>query len=165
MQMDILQHDDLQFPRSLPEFQLGWCINRISTVDWLETFKIPPLFIFYLEKRKMPPISSKTTLALALAVSTELSGCATTLGYVKDHPDPALTSNYNEVKTWAYGVSDGYSSRGTMNRYSLYVGGAIAAAGIGALGGLAVTGSSGNASVIIPLTATFIGTLFGCALY
>jgi len=29
------------------------------------------------------------------------------------------------------------------------------------LGGLAATGSSGTASVIIPLAATFIGTLFG----
>jgi len=114
----------------------------------------------------MPP---KTTLALALVVSSALSGCATTVGtklstpfgYVNDHPNPAYTSNYDEMKTWAYGVSDGYSSRGTMNRYSLYWGGAIAAAGVGALGGLAATGSSGTASVIIPLAATFIGTLFG----
>jgi hypothetical protein len=111
----------------------------------------------------MPPISSKKTLALALAISTALSGCtSTTLGYVKDHPDPvALSPDYGAVKTWAYGVSDGYSSRGTMNRYSIYWGAAIAAAGIGALGGLAVTGSSGNASIVIPLTTTFIGTLFG----
>jgi len=117
----------------------------------------------------MPTNLSKTTLVLILVVSSSLSGCATSLGtklstpfgYVNDHPDPADTSNYVEVKTWAYGVSDGYSSRGTMNRYSLYWGGAIAAAGVGALGGLAATGSSGTTSVIIPLAATFIGTLFG----
>lgn len=126
-------------------------------------------FSFHLEKNKMPPISSKTTLALALVVSTALSGCATPFGtklstpfgYVNDHPDPEYTSNYDEVKKWSYGVSDGYSSRGTMNRYSLYWGAAIAAAGVGALGGLAATGSSGTASVVIPLAATFIGTLFG----
>jgi hypothetical protein len=120
-------------------------------------------------KIKMPPISSKTTLALALAVSSSLSGCATTVGtklstpfgYVNDHPNPTETSNYADVKTWAYGVSDGYSSRGTMNRYSLYWGAALAAGGVGALGGLAATGASGNANVIIPLAATFIGTLFG----
>lgn len=103
-------------------------------------------------------------LVVALVCSTALSGCATTLGYVKDHPDSdpkILNSDYGAVKTWAHDVSDGYSSRGTINRYSLYWGSAIAAAGIGTLGGLAVTGSSGNASVIIPLAATFIGTLFG----
>ena len=117
----------------------------------------------------MPHISSKTTLVLAIAVSTVLSGCATPLGttlstpfgYVNDHPDPAKISNYDTVKEWAYGVSDGYSSRGTMNRYSLYWGAAIAAGGAGALGGLAATGSSGTASVVIPLAAAFIGTLFG----
>lgn len=117
----------------------------------------------------MPTNISKTTLVLILVVSSALSGCATSLGtklstpfgYVNDHPDPADTSKYDAVKTWAYGVSDGYSSRGTMNRYSLYWGGAIAAGGVGALGGLAATGSSGTANVIIPLAATFLGTLFG----
>lgn len=117
----------------------------------------------------MPTNSSKTMLALGLVVCTELLGCATSIGtklstpfgYVNDHPNPAKTSNYDEVKTWAYGVSDGYSSRGTMNRYSLYWGAALAAGGVGALGGLAATGASGNANVIIPLAATFIGTLFG----
>lgn len=117
----------------------------------------------------MLPILSKKTLALALVVSTTLTGCvtpfgtklSTPFGYVNDHPDPAKISNYDTVKEWAYGVSDGYSSRGTMNRYSLYWGAAIAAGGAGALGGLAATGSSGTASVVIPLAAAFIGTLFG----
>lgn len=117
----------------------------------------------------MPPILSKKKLALALALSTALSGCATPLGtklstpfgYVNDHPNPADISKYDDVKEWAYGVSDGFSSRGTMNRYSLYWGAAIAAGGAGALGGLAATGSSGTASVVIPLAAAFIGTLFG----
>jgi hypothetical protein len=48
-----------------------------------------------------------------------------------------------------------------MNRYSLYWGAAIAAGGAGALGGLAATGSSGTVSIVIPLAAAFIGTLFG----
>jgi len=58
----------------------------------------------------------KTTLALM--VSSSLSGCAATVGtklstpfgYVNDHPDPKYTANYEEVKTWSYGVSDGCSS-------------------------------------------------------
>lgn len=103
----------------------------------------------------------KTNLALILAASSALSGCSTTLGYVKDHPDADSTTNYQSVKEWAYDVSDGYSSRGTINRYSLYWGGALIAGGTGALGGLAATGSTGHASIIIPLSAAFLGTMFG----
>lgn len=99
-------------------------------------------------------IPASLTLALALA------GC-TTFGYIKDHPEVNDTESYEKVKEWAYEVSDGYSSRGTINRYSLYWGAGMAAAGAGTLAGLGTTGASGNASVIVPLAAAFLGSVFG----
>lgn len=109
----------------------------------------------------MPHTSLNLKIAFLLVGPYLLSGCATSLGYIKDHPEVEETKDYSAVKQWAFDVSDGYSSRGTMNRYSLYWGEVLAAGGVGALGGLAATGSTGHSSVIIPLAATFIGTMFG----
>ncbi|WP_415878107.1 hypothetical protein [Methylomonas sp. TEB] len=98
---------------------------------------------------------------LLIYIPIFLSGCMTQIGYIKDHPDPSESTNYGKVKEWAFDVSDGYSSRGTMNRYSLYWGSALVAGGTGALGGLAATGYTGHANIIIPLSAAFLGTMFG----
>lgn len=103
----------------------------------------------------------RTPVVLALALALALGGCSTKLGYVKDHPEVKDTGTYEKVKEWAYDVSDGYSSRGTINRYSLYWGAGMAAAGAGTLAGLGTTGASGNASVIVPLAAAFLGSVFG----
>lgn len=110
----------------------------------------------------MHQVLLRTPLVLALAASLLLSGCARTLiGYYPDHPSVKESESHEGVKAWAYDVSDGYSSRGSMNRNAIYVGAGLAAAGAGALGGLGATGYAGHGSVIIPLAATFLGSVFG----
>ncbi len=69
--------------------------------------------------------------AISLAATT--SGCATWLGYVPEQVRPGdnITQppSYAEVKEWAYDVIDGYDTRATINRQSLYAGALLAKRG------------------------------------
>jgi hypothetical protein len=95
--------------------------------------------------------SRTAAILVVLLFTVGSSGCATTLGYVpeqlklRDMEDKdTFTPTYPEVKEWAYDVVDGYDSRATLNRYSLYGGALLAAVAVGAVAGLTAfdTGSS-----------------------
>jgi len=60
------------------------------------------------------------------------------------------------VKEWAYDVIDGYDTRATINRQSLYAGALLAAAAVGAVTGLSAFGSDSAALVGIPIGTTFL---------
>lgn len=96
--------------------------------------------------------------AISLAATT--SGCATWLGYVPEQVRPgdniAQAPSYAEVKEWAYDVIDGYDTRATINRQSLYAGALLAAAAVGAVTGLSAFGSDSAALVGIPIGTTFL---------
>ncbi|MGH8581375.1 MAG: hypothetical protein ACREWG_01010 [Gammaproteobacteria bacterium] len=85
------------------------------------------------------------------------------MGYVPEQPKlsdtETVTPSYVEVKTWAYDVIDGYDSRATLNRQSIYMGAFAAAAAVGAVAGLAAFGSTSDALVGIPIGATFLGSV------
>lgn len=92
------------------------------------------------------------------------SGCATTLGYIPEHPKPiadttTITPTYGEVKKWAYDVLDGYDSRATINRNAIYGGALIAAAAVGAIAGLAAFDTGSSALIGIPIGTTFLGSV------
>ena len=115
--------------------------------------------------------------SLLLAASLLCGGCSTHLGYVPhDVYAPCFQPNifslgcraekkgespsYPEVKEWSYEVADGYDSRATFNRHSLYGGGLIAVAATSALVGLA-TFAPGSAAIMgLPIGTTFLsGTM------
>lgn len=99
------------------------------------------------------------TLNVILPVSMLTSGCAT-LGYVPERPTLGDTTTFTptitEVKKWAYAVADGYDSRATMNRQALHAGALLAAAGTGAIAGLAAFNAGGSALTGISIGATFL---------
>ncbi len=108
-------------------------------------------------------------------LSTATSGCLTSLGYVPDLMKPrsmtqatgalmgpprgTWSPTYPEVKEWAYDVADGYSSRSTMNRYALYWGAFVAAAGAGALTGLGAFAPGSGAITGIPIGTGFTASV------
>ncbi|MGH8537701.1 MAG: hypothetical protein ACREXM_14885 [Gammaproteobacteria bacterium] len=102
-----------------------------------------------------------TRVALtAISFAATTSGCATWLGYVPEHVRPGdnitQAPSYAEVKEWAYDVIDGYDTRATINRQSLYAGALLAAAAVGAVTGLSAFGSDSAALVGIPIGTTFL---------
>lgn len=118
--------------------------------------------------------------AVAVALSVGLSGCAcighhtTWLGHLNDYPSdideqytsapvPNQQTIYQSVREWAADAEDTYYSRALFNRNALDVGGALAAAGVGAVSGLATAGYAGNAMYIIPLSGAFLATIAGIA--
>jgi hypothetical protein len=98
-----------------------------------------------------------------VAVST--SSCISTMGYVPETVKPddkaTLRPSYTEVKAWASRVADGYDSRATMNRYSIYAGATLAAASVSAIAGLAAFGTGSSALIGIPIGTGFLGALAG----
>jgi hypothetical protein len=100
------------------------------------------------------------TLAAAIVL---LAGCSTHLGYVPHDvyagrwstPTNAYPS-YDDVKTWARKVADGYDSRATANRQMIYGGAFVAAAAAGALTGLAAFAPGSSAIIGIPIGTTFL---------
>lgn len=104
-------------------------------------------------------IGQWTRVALtAISLAATSSGCATWLGYVPEQVRPGdnMTPSYAEVKEWAYDVIDGYDTRATINRQSLYAGALLAAAAVGAITGLSAFGSDSAALVGIPIGTTFL---------
>lgn len=107
---------------------------------------------------------------LTLVASLLLGGCSTHLGYVPhDVYAPSFWPNvngankpqsyqpsYQDVKNWAYNVSDGYDSRATLNRQALYGGALVAVAGASALVGLAAFAPGSSAIIGIPIGTTFL---------
>ena len=91
------------------------------------------------------------------------SACSTTLGYVPEMVEPdgsTVPPTYGEVRKWADEVADGYDSRNTLNRYAIYGGALTAAAGVGAMAGLAAFAPGSSALIGIPIGTTFLsGTM------
>src|SRR5205823_2565796 len=78
---------------------------------------------------------------------------------VESSDEKTKAPTYSEVKKWAYDVADGYDTRTTLNRYTVYVGALIGAAAAGAIAGLAAFDSGSSALVGIPIGATFLGSV------
>jgi hypothetical protein len=99
------------------------------------------------------------TVVYLLILATIGSGCCTKLGYfpeqVKD-TNSGRPPTYPQVRTWALQVADGYDTRHTTNRYSLYAGALTAAAGAGAMAGLAAFAPGAGAIIGIPIGTTFL---------
>jgi hypothetical protein len=108
-----------------------------------------------------------TTIFVVLFFTVGSSGCATTLGYVpeqlklRDMQDTnTFTPNYSEVKEWAYDVGDGYDSRATLNRYSLYGGALLAAVAVGAVAGLTAFDASSSVVKGFAIGGPVLGSIF-----
>src|SRR5262245_55964618 len=100
---------------------------------------------FSVRPRALAARSACRISVAAVCCALSAVGCSTTLGYVphdiyvgmdKQTPETSVP-NYQAVKEWVVQVSDGYDSRSTANRQAIYGGALIAAAGAGALVGLA----------------------------
>ena len=111
--------------------------------------------------------------AFMLIASLILGGCSTHLGYVPHDvyapsfwpfqsttgQTPKNTSpvpSYQDVKNWGFNVADGYDSRATANRQAVYFGALTAAAGVGALAGLAAFAPGSPVIVGLPIGTTFL---------
>jgi hypothetical protein len=113
-------------------------------------------------------LQSRTAAILVVLVFTVgSSGCATTLGYVpeqlklRDMEDKdTFTPTYSEVKEWAYDVGDGYDSRATLNRYSLYGGALLAAVAVGAVAGLTAFDASSSVVKGFAIGGPVLGSIF-----
>ena len=108
-----------------------------------------------------------TTVLVVLFFTVGSSGCVTTLGYVPEQiklrkmaDKKTFTPTYPEVKEWAYDVVDGYDSRATLNRYSLYGGALLAAVAVGAVAGLAAFDSGSSAIKGFAIGGPVLGSIF-----
>ena len=104
------------------------------------------------------PPPCRTVVSLFL-LSILTSGCCPKLGYFPEQvrtSDEGRPPTYREVRTWALDVADGYDTRHTTNRYSLYIGALTAAAGVGAMAGLAAFAPGSSAIIGIPIGTTFL---------
>lgn len=106
-------------------------------------------------------LTRSVALMMVLFLCMVSSGCVTTLGYYPEYikQPSAPTPTLPEVRKWATDVMDGYDSRATMNRYSLYGGALVAAAGMSALAGLAAFDASNAAMTGIPLGTGFLSAV------
>ena len=69
---------------------------------------------------------------------------------------------YERAVQWGNELKEAYRARSSMNRYAIWVSGAIALGAVGSLAGLAAFSLAGSdAAKIIPLAAGFVGGLFG----
>ena len=65
--------------------------------------------------------------------------------------------DYESTFKWADDLKESYKSRAALNRNAIWVGGVIALASVGVLGGLAAFGEAGSdAAKIIPFAGTFL---------
>jgi hypothetical protein len=63
---------------------------------------------------------------------------------------------YQQVRNWAFNVSDGYDTRATLNRQAVYGGALTALAATSALVGLAAFDPGSSAIIGIPIGTTFL---------
>ena len=98
------------------------------------------------------------TLLLCSLVTS--SGCMTTLGYLPDDIKPADLTHptYQEVVKWGTDLKDGYGSRASANRNTIYGGALVAAAAVSAMTGLAAFNTGGSTILGIGLGTGFLAS-------